>query len=145
MKATKVYIYDLHLDIDRTYSITNKLYLVAGTLNETYITVGANKVDTTKTGNANVNNGLKISLTNATGTNQSPYITGNINPWLRTHDVSNARKALQAKTGNSITSDSLPEQLHNRCYTTHSSFGTRFFICPFCIDSRIKHRCGNSK
>ena len=65
MKATKTYTYDLKNN--KTYNIASKLYLAAGTLSETYITVGANEVDTNKTGNARVNNGLKVGLTSATG------------------------------------------------------------------------------
>lgn len=50
IKTTKIYTYDPKNN--RTYNTTGKLYPAAGVENGTYITVGANEVDTTKTGNA---------------------------------------------------------------------------------------------
>ena len=125
MKATKTYTYDLKNN--KTYNIASKLYLAAGTLSETYITVGANEVDTNKTGNARVNNGLKVGLTSATGPSQSPYTVGNILFWLRSPDVSDTRKALQAKTGNSITSDIV--------YPNSSTLGDTPLIPALALDS----------
>ena len=101
IKTTKIYTYDPKNN--RTYNTTGKLYPAAGVENGTYITVGANEVDTTKTGNASVNNGIKIGLTEATGPNGSPYTTGNNYFWLRSPCEYHAYKALQARTGNSVT------------------------------------------
>ena len=104
IKTTKTYTYDPKNN--KTYNIAGKLYLAAaGAENETYITVGANKVDTSKTGNASVNNGLKIGLTKATGPSGSPYTTGNTHFWLRSPYPGGIKvnTVLQAKTGNSVT------------------------------------------
>lgn len=101
IKTTKIYTYDPKNN--KTYNTTGKLYPAAGVENGTYITVGANEVDTTKTGNASVNNGIKIGLTEAAGPSGSPYTTGNNYFWLRSPCEYHAYKALQARTGNSVT------------------------------------------
>lgn len=102
IKTTKTYTYDPKNN--KIYSTKGKLYLAAaGAENETYITVGANKVDTTKTGNGAVNSGLKVGLTGETGPSGSPYTTGNTHFWLRSPREYHAYTALLAKTGDSTT------------------------------------------
>ena len=60
MKETTVYNYDFSNSM--TYSTTDKLYLAAGCYNSQDVTVGQNAVDSSKAGNEQVHNGLKIGL-----------------------------------------------------------------------------------
>lgn len=60
MKETTVYTYDFSNSM--TYSTTDKLYLAAGCYNSQEVSVGQNAVDSSKAGNEQVHNGLKIGL-----------------------------------------------------------------------------------
>ena len=60
MKETTVYTYDFANSM--TYSTIDKLYLAAGGYNSGEVTVGQNAVDSSKAGNEQVHNGLKIGL-----------------------------------------------------------------------------------
>ena len=60
MKDTTVYTYDYANNA--TYSTTDKLYLAACSYNSKEVTVGQNAVDSSKSGNEKVHNGLKIGL-----------------------------------------------------------------------------------
>ncbi len=58
------------------------MYLAAaGIYQDSYITVGANTIDSARTASARINNGLKVKLNS--GPNGSPYTTGKAWFWLR--------------------------------------------------------------
>ena len=95
MKPTTVWTWDK--ENNKFYSTTDKLYLGAGDYDDDkYITVGANDVTSGKTGNAAVNNGLKVGLVSATGPAGSPYISGGQWFWLRSPSASASNRCVPA-------------------------------------------------
>lgn len=76
MKKANIWTYDARTG--RNYKIKDKLSLGTGDYTNKYITVGANRVDSSKSNNAGVDNGLRVGLIVSNGPQGSPYIiTGN--------------------------------------------------------------------
>lgn len=98
MKETTVWTWDKKND--EYYSTRSKLYLGVGQYSwkngyteedkqKHFFTVGANVVDTSKTGNDATNNGLKVGLVGDTGPEGSPYISKEKKFWLRSPEAGN--------------------------------------------------------
>ncbi len=81
MKETTIYTYDFANDT--TYFTTDKLYPAAACYSKEEITVGQNRVDSSKSGNEQVDNGLKIGL-KGKSLSESPFTDASgFNFWTR--------------------------------------------------------------
>lgn len=91
MKETTVYTYDF--SNSTTYSTTDKLYLATGCYNSQEVTVGQNAVDSSKDGNEQVHNGLKIGLKQGSlyGSPFTKRDSDSLNIWTRSaaDDINN--------------------------------------------------------
>ncbi len=111
MKDTTVWTWDKKNN--KYYKIKDKLYLgAAGAYADKYFTVGTNKIDTSKTGNAAVNNGLEVDLTSDTSPEGSPYIIGGNYFWLRSPNSSDC--ALNVCAGFCVDNDGV-RSIHHEC------------------------------
>lgn len=98
MKKANIWTYDAKTG--KNYKIKDKLSLGAGDYTNKYITVGANRVDSSKSNNAGVDNGLRVGLVASNGPQGSPYIiTGNKSFRLRSPYEEYSLSALEAYPG----------------------------------------------
>ena len=99
MKETTVYTYDTKNK--STYSTTDKLYLAYGSVNNEYITVGANSAD-------NMTAGLKVDTLN-------PYINKGLSFWLRSTTSTSDNTTCMAQTGAVVSGQWSVNVSHDVC------------------------------
>jgi len=100
MKETTVHTFDYQNSA--AYSTTDKLYLAAGCFRGGEVSVGQNAVDSSKTGNEQVHNGLKISLKEGS-LYGSPFTdSSSYNFWTRSPDDYYSSEALEVVPSKSV-------------------------------------------